>query len=344
MTARLRSDAVEVLECTLRDGSYALDFQFTREDTLELCRELDRAGFRWIEVGHGFGLGARGPKFGTAAATDAEYLAAAAEGCRRAKFGAFFIPGIGTHDHLELAADHGMGFVRIGTNVSRVEEAEAFVRHAKRLGMTVAYNAMKSYATAASELAARLRQTVDWGADWVYIVDSAGCMLPAEVEAYVRRVCEAVSVPVGFHGHNNLHLAIANCVATAHGGGRILDSTLQGIGRSGGNAQTEVLLVVLEKLGYTHGIDLMRTYEIGERAITPRMRRPHGMSSLDLTLGRAQFHSSYLPAIQQVADETGLDPRVLIMGVSKVNIESPTIELMREVAVAIQSPPLKRAG
>jgi 4-hydroxy-2-oxovalerate aldolase len=320
------------MECTLRDGSYAIDFQFTAEDTYRICRGLDQAGFGWIEIGHGFGMGASGAQFGEAAASDEQYLRAAAAACREARFGMFFLPGIARHEHLDLAHSYGMGFVRIGTNISRSAEARPYIEHARRLGMTVAYNAMKSYAAPAPELAVRLKQAADWGADLVYVVDSAGGMLPAEVSAYVRQVCDLVPVPVGFHGHNNMQLAVANCLAAIDAGSRMVDTTLQGIGRGGGNAQTEVLVVVLEKLGYALGIDLFQTYDLGEQAVTPLMKRAQGISSLDLTLGRAQFHSSYLPLIEQVAEETGMDPRQLICDVSRVNRENPTAELIRQVA------------
>lgn len=323
---------IELLDCTLRDGSYAIDFQFTASDTESVCFALDRAGVKWIEIGHGFGMNASSDRYGVAAATDAQYLRAAADACNKARFGMFFIPGIGTQDHLRMAADHGMGFVRIGTNPSRIEDAKDFIILAKSLGLTVAFNAMKSYATPATELAQRLRQAVQWGADVVYVVDSAGCMLPSDTTAYIKRALDACNAPVGFHGHNNLHLAVANSLAAVSAGARFVDSTLQGIGRSGGNAQTEVLLVVLEKLGHRLGVDFMSIFEIGDAVIAHRVPKCSGMSSLDLTIGRFHFHSSYLPLVLSVSHECQLDPRVLIEKLSSVNTENPDIDLVRLIA------------
>ena len=135
---------IEIVECTLRDGSYAVDLQFTAEDTFAICRALEGAGFSRIEIGHGFGLGASGPQLGIAAATDEQYLEAAASALTSARFGAFLIPGVGTLQHLDLARKYGMHFVRIGTNITRSETAEPFIKYAKDLGFEVSYNGMRS--------------------------------------------------------------------------------------------------------------------------------------------------------------------------------------------------------
>src|SRR5438270_12371293 len=98
----------EILEVTLRDGSYLIDFQFTAEDTATIAAALESIGFRWIEVGHGLGLNASKSGKGVAAGTDEEYLEAAAQAVKQAKWGMFFIPGIGGEEDLRLAARYGM--------------------------------------------------------------------------------------------------------------------------------------------------------------------------------------------------------------------------------------------
>ncbi|HYR58582.1 MAG TPA: hypothetical protein VEO95_08140, partial [Chthoniobacteraceae bacterium] len=222
---------IEILECTLRDGSYPISYQFTAEDTAVIAAGLEQAGFRRIEIGHGLGLGASLPHIGVAAATDEEYLAAAAGVLSKAKFGAFFIPGIGNESHLEMAAKAGMGFVRIGTEVTETERAEHFIKRAKDLGMEVSANPMKSYAVPLDEFVRRAVQLDQWGADCIAIVDSAGGMLPADVAECTRRLRENVGAAIGFHGHNNFQLAIANVLAAIEAGATIVDTSLRGLGR-----------------------------------------------------------------------------------------------------------------
>src|ERR1700733_399293 len=164
----------EILEVTLRDGSYLIDFQFTAQDTVMISSALESVGFRWIEVGHGVGLNASASGKGAAAATDEQYLEASAEALSKARWGMFFIPGIGRAEDLRLAARYKMSFVRIGTNVTEIDQAEPFIKLAKDLGMLVSFNTMKSYAVSAAEWGRVAAQTSAWGADIVCLVDSAG--------------------------------------------------------------------------------------------------------------------------------------------------------------------------
>ncbi len=175
----------DILEVTLRDGSYLIDFQFTAEDTATIAAALESIGFRWIEVGHGLGLNASQSGKGMAAATDEEYMEAAAQALQHAKWGMFFIPGIGREEDLRLAARYGMSFIRIGTNVTETAQAEPYIALAKELGLIVSYNAMKSYAVSPAEFGRVVAQVHAWGADIACLVDSAGSMDPDAVAAYL---------------------------------------------------------------------------------------------------------------------------------------------------------------
>ncbi|MCK5557153.1 MAG: 4-hydroxy-2-oxovalerate aldolase, partial [Candidatus Hydrogenedentes bacterium] len=246
---------VDLLECTLRDGSYVIDFQFTVRETAEVCAGLEQAGFRRLEVGHGLGLGASAMGHGRAAATDTEYLEAARAAAPTARIGMFFIPGIGTRSDMADAKKRGLDFIRIGTNVSETDTGEEYVKFAKDIGLEVSFNFMKSYAKSPGELVKIAEKTRQWGADVLTVVDSAGGMLPSEVAAYVKLLSKRTGSTIGFHGHNNLDLAVANNVAALEAGASVVDCSLQGIGRSAGNAQTETMVLVLEKMGMDTGIE-----------------------------------------------------------------------------------------
>jgi 4-hydroxy-2-oxovalerate aldolase len=322
---------IEILECTLRDGSYPIAYQFTAEDTAVIAAGLEQAGFRRIEIGHGLGLGASRPDIGVAAATDEEYLAAAAGVLSQAKFGAFFIPGIGDESHLELAAKYGMNFVRIGTDVTETEKAERFIKRGKDLGMEVSANPMKSYAVSLDEFVRRAEQLDKWGADIIAIVDSAGGMLPEGVAETTRRLKQNVGAAIGFHGHNNLQLAIANVLASVEAGATIVDTSLRGLGRSSGNAQTEVFVMILEKLGLNPGIDVFKTMDLGDRLIAP-IARGRGVDSVEITTGFAGFHSGFMKLVLSAAQRTGVDLRELIIEVSKIEQVKVTAQVAERVA------------
>ena len=324
-------DAPRILDCTLRDGSYVVDFQFTAEDTALIAAGLESAGVDLIEIGHGLGLNASAAGKGRAAATDEAYLRAAADALHRAEWGTFFIPGIGRHEDLELAAAHGMKFVRVGANAPEVAATKPYVAHARKLGLKVSVNLMKSYAVPPAQLVQLALAAESFGADTVCLVDSAGTMLPDEVRTYVARLRDALRVPIGFHGHDNLSLAMANVLAAATAGASIVDTTLQGIGRSGGNAVTEILVAILHKQGVTTGLDLNRLMDLSDRVVRPLLAGK-GRSALDITAGYAGFHSSYLQLVLEYASRFRIDPRLLIVAVSDVDRVDVSEALVARVA------------
>jgi 4-hydroxy-2-oxovalerate aldolase len=234
-----------------------------------------------------------------------------------------------------MAKSYGMGFVRIGTNITQSEESEEFIKYAKQLGFEVMYNAMKSYVVSPEEFLRRMRQTVEWGADAVYLVDSAGGMLPSEVKQYIELLRENLNVRIGFHCHNNFMLACANNLAALEAGATLLDSTMQGMGRSSGNAQTEVMILLYEKLGVQTGVDISKMMDVGENLIRPLMPVKSGITSLDMIMALAQFHSSFLPRIERAAAEFDVDPKILIIQVAEVDRINPSQELITAIAAKL---------
>jgi 4-hydroxy-2-oxovalerate aldolase len=327
-----------ILDCTLRDGSYVIDFGFTRSDTYEFVHELSECGFPYIEVGHGIGLGASRKGMGTSAATDQEYMAAAYRACRKpALWGMFAIPGIASLEDVDLAAANEMGFIRIGCEVAAVESAKPFIERARHHGIYVFSNLMKSYAAPVGEFVAAALKCVEYGAQCVYIVDSAGGMLPGEILDYANALRHArPGVRLGFHGHNNLGMGVANalaCVSAVAAGFDVIDCSLQGLGRSGGNVPTEQFIAALICDGYDVPYDFVAVCQAGDDLVRQYVQP---ISSLDVTAGLAQFHSSYMPRILSVAKAKRVDPRRLILAVSARDKLNAPMELIEECAAALE--------
>jgi len=340
----MENKKIEILECTLRDGSYVIDFQFSVKDTMLIGAALENAGFNLIEIGHGVGLNSSNAGKGVAAATDEEYMQAAVKTFKRAKWGMFFIPGIARHEDLELAARYGMHFVRVGTNANEVEQSKDYVAHAKKLDMFVSANLMKSYVLPPAELAEKAKLSQDYGVDLVCLVDSAGTMMPEDVRAYLTAMRDrGVTAPLGLHCHDNLALGMANVLTAIDCGATRIDSTLQGMGRGGGNPVTEVLLTVLKKRGIDLGIDLNRLMDISDRVIKP-MLKDKGWDSINITSGYAGFHSSYLKTIMKYAQQYHVDPRDLIVGVCEADQVYAPDELVEEIAKRLSAAKAGKAG
>lgn len=327
-------DSSEILDCTLRDGSYAIHFQFSGADTVALVGALDKVGVPYIEVGHGVGFRGSEKGYGEALETDEGYIRSAASAIRNSKYGMFCIPGIAELDDLKMAADHGMGFVRIGTDVTKVESAKPFIELARNLGIMAMSNFMKSYALGPHAFAEKAKQAVAYGSELVYVVDSAGGMTPNEVSDYIRAVRDVSDIPVGFHGHDNLGLAVGNSLRALEEGAALVDGSLQGLGRSAGNAPTEMLAVLMKKFAESK-IDPISLMDIGEKYIKPLVMR-RGISSLDVVSGQAQFHSSYMGVIAKMAGRYQVDPRRLILRLTEIDKVNADPGLVEKLAQEIQ--------
>jgi 4-hydroxy-2-oxovalerate aldolase len=323
---------IRILDTTLRDGSYVVDFQFTSADTSAIAARLDNSGVHYIEVGHGLGLGAGVRPDMLQPEPDEAYLQAAANAVKKARWGMFFIPGIGTIEDIEKAARYGMGFIRVGTNVTEVATSEKYIRRAKELGMEVFANYMKTYAVSPEEVGRFAKISADFGADHVCVVDSAGGMLPEDVVAYIKAIKSSCEVSVGFHGHNNLGLAIANSLAAADAGASIIDTSVRGMGRSSGNTVTEIFLLTLKRKGIDLGINVTSILNLAEKHIDPLVKNYQQVDSIGIISGYAQFHSSFLGKVLKYAGEYRVDPRELIVRVTNVDRVNAPDELLKRLS------------
>jgi len=329
---------IQIIENTLRDGSYLVDFQIDRKQTADIACGLSALGFEYIEVGHGLGLGAwNNPKAGYSKENDEVYISAAREAAPNSKIGVFFIPGIGNTDDIDRAIDNGIQFIRIGSNVDTFRNTLRFAEHAKRRGITVAVNLMKSYAVKSYEFTKIAGEIDRWNlADAIYLVDSAGCMLPDEVFRYIDRTREQVATPIGFHGHNNLSLAVANSLQAVAAGATFIDTCVRGMGRSAGNAQTEIMVYLLQKMNMSPvSTEIYKFYEFADKYIVPLMPNALGLSGEEIHIGISKFHSSYTPLLENTCKKYNVDRLQLMKLVSDINCINPTEDLFVNTAKKI---------
>lgn len=322
---------MKILDTTIRDGSYEVDFKFSCDDVAEITSKLDCLGFEYVEIGHGQGLDASSLENGISLHSDAEYMQVANENLKHGKFGFFCIPGIAKLESLGKARKNGMSFVRIGIDANRTEEAYDYIQEAKRQGLEVMVNFMKTYTVSPFVLAKKAKEMELMHVDVVYIVDSAGTMLPQEIEEYYQAIRSVSQIKLGFHGHNNLGLAVSNTIKCVELGFDMIDCTLQGVGRSLGNASTEMVVMTLKKMGYDIEIDLPRLLEYGYVLLRDIMPRPL-QNPLDLMCGFTGLHSGYLKDIYKCCNEKHVDPLRLIMSYSQISKIEMNYDKLCEVA------------
>ncbi|MDH6139613.1 4-hydroxy 2-oxovalerate aldolase [Kitasatospora sp. GP30] len=327
---------VEILDCTLRDGSYSVDFRFTEETIRNVLTGLEESGIRLIELGHGLGLNAAEALAKPMLVDDDRCFEIATEVLQAARWGMFCIPGIAELEHLKRAADQGMQFVRIGVDITDVAPAEAFIDLARELGMSTFVNLMKTNVLDPHGVAGAAAQCAKYGAESVYLVDSVGGFLPWEVTELFEQVGRELEVPLGFHGHDNLGLANANALAAARAGARYIDTTLDGIGRGAGNTVTESFVAILHGGGADCGYDYRALAQLSETAVRP-LARLHDDRSYQVVGGLTQTHSSFFPLITRCAEATGTDVFELMAAVADVERVHPTEPLVMDVAAALSA-------
>jgi 4-hydroxy 2-oxovalerate aldolase len=304
---------IRLVDSTLRDGSHAVSHQFGGEEIAAVASGLDRAGVPFIEVSHGDGLGGSSINYGRSKLTDEEMLRAASAVITRGSLTVLLLPGIGTQEDLQMAKDCGARAVRVATHVTEADIAEQHIGLAKKMGMTAFGFLMMSHMGSPEMIVEQAKLFESYGADVVYVADSAGAMLPEDVGARVGAAVQALSVPVGFHAHANLGLAIANSLAAVESGASFLDGTCRGLGAGAGNAQLEVLVGVLQKKGCLTGIDFYEVMDVAEEIVGPLMLRPQEITNASLMLGYAGVYSSFLLHTRRVAEKYRLNPRDILV-------------------------------
>jgi len=304
--------APRITDTSLRDGSHPMRHQFTVEQVRAVAQALDVAGVPVIEVTHGDGLAGSSIQYGFSRTPEMELISEARSVCQRARIAVLLLPGIGTVKELKEAMERGAQVVRIATQCTEADVSEEHFEIARKLGMETVGFLMMAHMRPPEVLVRQAKLMERYGADCVYIVDSAGAMLPRDAYSRVKALREALSIQVGFHAHNNLGMAVGNSIAALEAGADQLDGCLRGLGAGAGNAPTELLAAVLEKMGLNPGLDVYQLMDAAEYVIAPMMPYQPIPNRDAITIGYAGVYSTFLLHAQRAGERYGIDPRTIL--------------------------------
>lgn len=305
--------APRITDSCLRDGSHPMRHQFTVEQVRTIATALDEAGVPVIEVSHGDGLGGSSLQYGFSLTSEMELISAAREVCAHARIAVLLLPGVGTQVELREAARRGATVVRIATQCTEADVSQQHFGLAKELGMEAIGFLMMAHMRPPEVLAEQALLMESYGADGVYIVDSAGAMLPGDAAARVRALKSALHGQVGFHAHNNLGFALGNSLAALEAGAEQIDGCLRGLGAGSGNAPTELLAAMLDKLGLKSGLDTFKLCDAAENVLAPMMPFQPIPNRDAISIGYAGVYSTFLLHARRAGDRYGLDPRDILV-------------------------------
>ncbi|CAI0745460.1 4-hydroxy-2-oxovalerate aldolase [Serratia proteamaculans] len=323
-------------DSTLRDGQHAVKHQLTAAQLRSYATAADKTGVAIVEVGHGNGLGASSYQVGRAALSDEAMLTTVRESLQNSKMGVFMLPGWGTSADLSKALACGTDVVRIGTHCTEATLAERHLGWLREQGAEAHAVLMMSHMTTPAELAEQAELLVGYGAQAVGIMDSAGSLLPQDVTARIAAMRMQVEVPLIFHAHNNLGMAVANSVAAAQAGAGIIDGCARGFGAGAGNTQLEVLIPVLERLGYNTGIDLYHFLDAADLAARELMVVPPMIDSLGIVSGLAGVFSGFKNPVLNHAGSAGVDARDVFFELGRRQVIAGQEDLIVEVVAELK--------
>ncbi len=327
---------LQIVDATLRDGSHAVRHSFTAEQARSISERLDRCNVPIIEVSHGDGLGGSSYTYGFSKEDPFSLIEAAAGAVKQAKISVLLLPGIGTIADLARAKDCGASIVRVATHVTEADISAQHIQAAKSMGLMAVGFLMMVHMLDPDGIAEQAKKMESYGADYINLADSAGALLPEQVKERIEAVRASVKIPVGFHAHNNLSLAVANSLAAADAGATYIDATLRGLGAGAGNTQIEVLTGVLQRKGIDTGLDLYGLLDASEQTVAPIMLRPQIIDSGSLMLGYAGVYSSFLLHVYNAAEKYNLEPRDILMEVGKRKMVGGQEDLIIDVAYSLK--------
>ncbi|MDV3102837.1 4-hydroxy-2-oxovalerate aldolase [Burkholderia cenocepacia] len=333
----IKGKRITVHDMTLRDGMHPKRHQMTLDQMRAVATGLDAAGVPLIEVTHGDGLGGSSVNYGFPAHTDAEYLGAVIPLLKRAKVSALLLPGIGTVDHLKEAHALGVHTIRVATHCTEADVAEQHIAMARKLDLDTVGFLMMSHMNSPDGLVKQAKLMESYGANCVYITDSAGYMLPDDVKARLGAVRDALQpeTELGFHGHHNLAMGVANSIAAIEAGATRIDGAAAGLGAGAGNTPLEVFVAVCERMGIETGVDVWKIQDVAEDLVVPMMDFPIRLDRDALTLGYAGVYGSFLLFAKRAGDKYGIPARDILVELGRRGMVGGQEDMIEDTALTL---------
>ena len=324
-------------DMTLRDGMHPKRHLMTLEQMKSVAQGLDAAGIPLIEVTHGDGLGGASVNYGFPAHSDEEYLSTVIPLMKQAKVSALLLPGIGTVDHLKMAHGLGVHTIRVATHCTEADVSEQHITMARKLDMDTVGFLMMAHMSDSAGLIKQAKLMEGYGANCIYVTDSAGYLLPDQVKERIAAVRDALKpeTELGFHGHHNLAMGVANSLAAIEVGATRIDAAAAGLGAGAGNTPMEVFIAVCDLMGIETGVDVFKIQDVAEDLVVPIMDFAIRIDRDALTLGYAGVYGSFLLFAKRAEKKYGVPARDILVEMGRRGMVGGQEDMIEDTAMTM---------
>ena len=328
---------IRVTDSCMRDGSHAIAHQFDEKSVRDMVVALDAAQVPVLEVAHGDGLGGSSFNYGFSRIDERVLIKIAVEHAKFSRIATLILPGVGTVDDIRAVHDLGVSVVRVATHCTEANISPQHFGIARDLGLETVGFLMMAHSIPPAELAKQARIMADAGCQCVYVVDSAGALVLEDVSDRVDALREELGddAQVGFHGHQNLSLAVANSLLAIRAGAQQIDGCTRAFGAGAGNTPTEVLAAVCERIGIRTGIDVFAIIDAAEDVVRPVMESEPVVDRMSLLMGFAGVYSSFLRHANRAAARYGVPGPEILLRAGQRRLVGGQEDLLLDIALEI---------
>ena len=328
---------VTISDPTLRDGNHAARHNITLEQIEWYAKEADKVGVDIIEVGHGNGLGASSLQLGFSAHSDLEMLKCARKAITMAKLGVHIIPGFAKLTDVKIAIDEGVDIFRVASHCTEADTTERYIKYLDKFSKPSVGVLMMSHMADEYSLLTEATKMESYGVSAVILMDSAGSYTPSDVQLKVSTLVGNLNIPVGFHAHNNLGLAVANSLTAIESGASIIDATIKGFGAGSGNTALEVLLAAMYKCGYETNVNWHLVLELADNAESKIVSHCPQITTNSIISGMHGVFSGFDKHVRKAAQDYNLNTKEIYKELGKRKVVAGQEDIILDVCLFLKN-------